>query len=144
MSGHAYVRLQRWQHPVRVGLPPQPRPVAQVAALGAFDGIEELEANKRVYAESRRLLLAELPKAGLDRIVPADGAFYLYVDVSAFTHDSLAFARAMIEETGIAATPGVDFDAEQGNRFMRYSYSGTAADMAEAAHRLRNWSRLRG
>ena len=119
-----------------------PPAVAQVAALGAFDGIAELEANKRVYAANRALLLAELPKAGLDRIVPADGAFYLYADVSAFTADSLAFARQMLDETGVAATPGVDFDAERGVRFMRFSYSGTTADMAEAAHRLRTWGRL--
>ena len=70
--------------------------VAQVAALGAFDGIEELEANKRVYAENRALLLAELPKAGLERIVPADGAFYLYVDVGDFTSDSVAFTKEML------------------------------------------------
>ena len=70
-----------------------PPTVAQVAAIGAFDGIEELEANKRVYAENRALLLDALPKAGLARILPADGAFYLYVDVSDFTADSLAFSK---------------------------------------------------
>jgi aspartate/methionine/tyrosine aminotransferase len=93
-----------------------PPTVSQVAALGSFDGVAELEANKRVYAANRELLLAELPKAGLDRIVPADGAFYLYADVSRFTDDSLAFAKLMLEETGIAATPGVDFDEARGRR----------------------------
>src|SRR5690606_4062903 len=120
-----------------------PPTVSQVAALGAFDGLEELEANKRVYAANRELLLAELPKAGLDRIVPADGAFYLYVDVSRFTDDSLAFAKLMLDETGIAATPGVDFDETRGRRFIRFSYAGTTADMAEAAERLQKWSRLK-
>src|SRR5712675_1186727 len=75
-----------------------PPTVAQVAALGAFDAIEELEANKRVYAENRASLLSELPKAGLERIVPADGAFYLYVDVGRFTADSVAFAKEMLAE----------------------------------------------
>jgi aspartate/methionine/tyrosine aminotransferase len=119
-----------------------PPTVAQVAAIGAFDGIEELEANRRVYAENRTLLLAELPKAGLTRIVPADGAFYLYVDVSDFTADSVAFAKEMLEETGVAATPGVDFDAERGSRYVRFCYAGTTADMAEAARRLQGWARL--
>jgi aspartate/methionine/tyrosine aminotransferase len=120
-----------------------PPTVAQVAAIGAFDGIEELEANKRVYAENRALLLAELPKVGLERIVPADGAFYLYVDIGDFGTDSLAFTKAMLEDIGIAATPGVDFDAERGGSFVRFCYAGTTADMAEAARRLKGWTRLR-
>ena len=120
-----------------------PPAVSQVAALGAFDGVDELEANKRVYAENRALLLDQLPKAGLDRIVPADGAFYLYVDVGAFTSDSVALTREMLADLGIAATPGVDFDAERGGRYVRLCYAGTTADMAEAAQRLQGWSRLK-
>jgi aspartate/methionine/tyrosine aminotransferase len=119
-----------------------PPTVAQVAAIGAFDGIEELEANRRVYAENRALLLDELPKAGFTQILPADGAFYLYVDVSDFTADSVAFTKEMLEETGVAATPGVDFDAERGARYVRFCYAGTTADMAEAARRLQAWARL--
>jgi aspartate/methionine/tyrosine aminotransferase len=119
-----------------------PPTVAQVAAIGAFDGIDELEANRRVYAENRTLLLAELPKAGFTQILPADGAFYLYADVSPFTADSVAFTKQMLEETGVAATPGVDFDAERGARYVRFCYAGTTADMAEAARRLQSWARL--
>jgi aspartate/methionine/tyrosine aminotransferase len=119
-----------------------PSAVSQIAALAAFDGVEELEANKRVYADNRALLLEQLPQAGLDRIVPADGAFYLYVDVSAFTSDSVAFTRDMLADLGIAATPGVDFDAQRGGRYVRFCYAGTTADMAEAAGRLQGWSRL--
>ena len=119
-----------------------PPAVAQVAALGAFDGMDELGANKRVYRANRDLLLAELPKAGLSNIVPADGAFYLYADVGNVTDDSLAFARLMLEETGVAATPGVDFDEARGRRFLRFSYAGATADMAQAAARLKAWGRL--
>ena len=119
-----------------------PPAVSQVAALGAFDGIDELEANKRVYAANRELLLRELPKAGLGEIVPADGAFYLYVDVSRYTSDSLAFAKLMLEETGVAATPGVDFDEARGRRFIRFSYAGSTEQMGEAAQRLQRWNRL--
>jgi len=120
-----------------------PPAVAQVAALGAFDGIDELEANKAVYAANRALLLRELPKAGLERIVPADGAFYLYVDVGEFSFDSVAFTKEMLGEVGIAATPGVDFDAAHGKRYVRFCYAGTTPDMAEAARRLQGWKRLR-
>ena len=119
-----------------------PPAVAQVAALSAFEGQDELEANKRVYAENRALLLDGLPKAGLQRILPADGAFYLYVDVGDFTADSHAFTREMLAEIGVAATPGIDFDADRGNRYVRFCYAGTTADMAEAARRLRAWARL--
>ena len=119
-----------------------PPAVAQVAALGAFDGMDELLANKRVYEANRDLLLAGLPKAGLTRIVPADGAFYLYADVGHVTDDALAFARTLLDETGIAATPGVDFDEARGRRFLRFSYAGATADMAEAVDRLQRWGRL--
>jgi aspartate/methionine/tyrosine aminotransferase len=118
--------------------------IAQVAALGAFDGLDELEANRRVYAQNRALLLEELPKARFSSFAPADGAFYLYCDVSHMTNDALAFARAMLQETGVAATPGVDFDGERGNRFVRFCYAGATADMAEAARRLKAWSAARG
>ncbi len=121
-----------------------PPAISQIAALGAFDGLDELAANKRVYAANRELLLAELPKAGLSKIVPADGAFYLYADVGHVTDDSLAFARLMLEETGVAATPGVDFDEARGRRFLRFSYAGSTTNMAEAASRLQRWGRLQG
>ena len=119
-----------------------PPTVAQVAALGAFDAVEELEANRRVYAANRDLLLAEFPNAGLSKIVPADGAFYLYVDVGAYTSDSLAFTKLMLDETGVAATPGLDFDPGRGGQYVRFSYAGATTEMAEAARRLQAWSRL--
>ena len=121
-----------------------PPAISQVAALGAFDGLDELAANKRVYVANRDLLLAGLPKAGLAKIVPADGAFYLYADVGDYTDDSLAFAKAMLEETGVAATPGVDFDEARGRRFLRFSYAGATTEMAEAVDRLQRWGPLQG
>lgn len=120
-----------------------PPAIAQAAALGAFDAMEELEANRRVYAENRALLLSELPQAGFTAFAPADGAFYLYCDVSGLTQDAAAFAKAMLEEVGVAATPGVDFDAERGHRYLRFCYAGTTADMAEAARRLKAWAAAR-
>lgn len=118
-----------------------PAAVSQIGALAAFDAIEELEANKAVYAANRELLLEELPRAGFSKLAPADGAFYFYADISEMTDDSGAFARRLLHEAGVAATPGIDFDPERGHRFIRFSYSGTTKDMAEAARRLRAWRR---
>lgn len=116
--------------------------VSQVAALGAFEAGEELEANRQAYANNRALLLEALPAAGLTNIAPADGAFYLYADVSAFTDDSRAFASAMLNEIGVAVTPGLDFDEARGGRFLRFSYAGTEADIEEGARRIAAWARL--
>jgi len=116
-----------------------PPTLSQLAAVSAFDCRDELDANVARYAKSRELLLNELPKAGFDQLAPADGAFYLYADISRFTNDSDAFCKRMLEETGVAATPGIDFDPERGTRFMRFSFAGSTDDMAKAAKRLLNW-----
>lgn len=120
-----------------------PPAIAQIAALGAFDARDELEANRRVYAANRDLLLAELPKAGFADIAPADGAFYLYANVAHWTDDALAFCGQMLREAGVATTPGVDFDAARGRHYVRFSYAGSTADMQEAARRLSAWPLLK-
>ena len=113
--------------------------IAQVAAEAAMDCRDELEGNKAAYARSRAALLAGLPRAGFDRIAAADGAFYLWCDVSALTNDSAAFSAAMLEGAGISATTGLDFDRGRGGRFLRFSYCGREADMAAAPERLARW-----
>jgi aspartate/methionine/tyrosine aminotransferase len=113
--------------------------IAQVAAEAAMDCTAELEAKKSAYARSRARLLEGLPRAGFERIAAADGAFYLWCDVAHLTNDSLAFCAQMLEGAGIAATPGVDFDRTRGARFLRFSYCGEEAAMAEAPARLKAW-----
>ncbi|MFD2183532.1 pyridoxal phosphate-dependent aminotransferase [Rhodoplanes azumiensis] len=113
--------------------------LSQVAAEAAFDGRAEMEAVKAGYARNREILTTGLPACGLDRFLPVDGAFYLYADVSAFTPDSHAFARALLEEAGVAATPGLDFDPAEGHRFVRFSYARSQADMIEAVARIGRW-----
>ena len=117
--------------------------ISQAAALGAFDARPELEANVDVYRTNRELLLSSLPTVGISKIVPADGAFYLYADVAEFTNDSLDFSRKMLAETGVAATSGFDFDETRGSRYMRFSYAGATADIQDALHRLGQWDRLK-
>ena len=116
-----------------------PPTLSQIAAVAALDCSEELDRNVAQYARNRELLLEELPKAGFDSIAPADGAFYLYADVSRMTDDSDAFCRVILAETGVAITPGIDFDPDRGNRFVRFSFAGTTETMAAAAKALQDW-----
>jgi aspartate/methionine/tyrosine aminotransferase len=118
-----------------------PPTLSQHAAQAVFDCRDELAANVARYARNRALLLEELPKAGFDRWAPAEGAFYLYADVGMLTNDSEAFCRRMLEETGVAVTPGIDFDPARGHRFVRFSFAGDTGDIAEAAARLKAWRR---
>ena len=113
--------------------------IAQVAALAAFECAEELDANVARYRRSRDLLVRALPQAGFGHLGPAEGAFYLWADVSDRTDDSRAFCARMLREAGVAASPGVDFDRTRGSSFVRFSYCGAEADMAEAADRLARW-----
>jgi aspartate/methionine/tyrosine aminotransferase len=118
-----------------------PQALPQYAAQVAFDCKSDLDRMVSRYADNRALLLRELPKAGFDRLAPADGAFYLFADVGHLTNDSVAFCQQMLDETGVATTPGVDFDPARGHRFLRFSFAGSSEDMAEAARRLVAWRR---
>ncbi len=113
--------------------------LSQRAAIAAFLATEHLEEVKARYAANRGLLLERLPKLGFRIAAPMDGAFYSYCDVSAFTNDSMDFARRMLAEIYVAATPGLDFDPGQGHRYMRFSYAGSHDEMLIALDRLAQW-----
>jgi aspartate/methionine/tyrosine aminotransferase len=113
--------------------------VSQVAAEAAFDCHAELQANIARYRRSRDHLVARLPEAGFRLVSPAEGAFYLFADVTERSNDSTALCARMLAEAGVAAAPGVDFDRARGSRFVRFSYCGPEADMVEAAARLATW-----
>ncbi len=115
--------------------------LSQIAAIEAFKGTGELEIVKGRYARNRELLMRRLPELGLVIAAPMDGAFYAFCDVSRLTNDSMEFARRMLEEAHVAATPGLDFDPLAGHRYMRFSYAGSPEDMNEAADRLAHWLR---
>lgn len=120
-----------------------PPHASQVAALAALDCIPEAEANLAVYARNRQMMLERLPKMGFDRIAPPEGAFYIYVDVSALTDNSLDFAAEVLEKAGVAVTPGLDFDPERGARTLRFSYARATADIAEGLDRLERFMAAR-
>ena len=127
--------IERLQQNLSISVPT----LSQIAAAAAFDGREEMETVKRGYEANRHILITGLPQAGLSDFLPADGAFYLYADVSKFTSDSFAFAKRMLEEAHVAATPGVDFDPVRGRQFIRFSYARSADDMREAVQRIARW-----
>ncbi|MBB5045868.1 aspartate/methionine/tyrosine aminotransferase [Rhodopseudomonas rhenobacensis] len=127
--------IERLQQNLAISVPT----LSQIAAAAAFEGRAEMEAVKRGYEENRKILITGLPQAGLTEFLPADGAFYLYADVSKFTDDSFAFAQRMLQEAHVAATPGVDFDPVRGRSFVRFSYARSATDMHEAVARISKW-----
>lgn len=111
--------------------------LSQIAAIAAFDAVDELETYKAQYHRNRDILREGLCEAGLGRFAPADGAFYIYVDVSDYTDDSYAFAGALLDDYGIAASAGVDFDQVNGRHMMRFSYAGKETEVIEAVQRLK-------
>jgi aspartate/methionine/tyrosine aminotransferase len=127
--------VERLQQNLAISVPT----LSQIAAQAAFDGRDELENIKHGYEENRRILLDGLPHAGLDSFLPVDGAFYLYADTSRFSNDSFQFATRMLEEAGVAATPGVDFDPIHGRNFLRLCYAGSRQEMREAVERIGRW-----
>lgn len=129
--------IERLQGNLAISVPT----LSQVAAEAAFDGRDEMDAVKHTYEDNRRILIGGLPKAGLDTFLPVDGAFYLYANVARFCDDSYDFARRMLEETHVAATPGVDFDPVDGRHYLRFCYAQSQADMHEAVERIGRWLR---
>jgi aspartate/methionine/tyrosine aminotransferase len=127
--------IERLQQNLSISVPT----LSQIAAEAAFAGRDEMEIVKRGYEANRHILIKGLPQAGLSEFLPADGAFYLYADVSKFTADSYEFARKMLEQAHVAATPGVDFDPVHGRSFVRFSYARSAAEMHDAVARITKW-----
>jgi len=127
--------IERLQQNLAISVPT----LSQIAAEAAFDARSEMEEVKHGYEHNRRILLDGLPKAGLGKFLPVDGAFYLYADVSRFSSDSFDFAKRMLEEAGVAATPGIDFDPVDGKNFVRFCYAGSADEMREAVRRIGDW-----
>ena len=118
-----------------------PPTLPQLAAVAAFtpDSIAEAETLVEQYTVNRELLLGGLPTIGLDRLAPADGAFYVYTDVSDYSTDSLAFCAQLLADTGVAIAPGVDFDTVHGGAYVRLSFAGPTDDVAEALRRMGPW-----
>ncbi len=116
-----------------------PPAVSQHGGIAVFDCGDELDANVARYARNRDVLLRRLPESGFERFAPADGAFYIYADASDFGEYSPTLCKRILNEAGVATTPGVDFDTFVGHRFVRFSFAGSTEDMEEACTRLAKW-----
>jgi aspartate/methionine/tyrosine aminotransferase len=120
-----------------------PPTLSQHVALAALDETAELESHVATYANNRRLLAEALAGLGIRRIAPSDGAFYLYADIGDVTRDSLAWCRELLEATGVALNTGRDFDAADGDRFVRISFAVSTAETLRAIEALDGWLRRR-
>jgi len=116
-----------------------PPSLSQHAALAAMDEQAVLEAYIETYRRNRALLLEALPKLGLGRIAPPDGAFYIWADISGFSDDSMDFCRRLLSDSGVTIAPGVDFDPVQGRHFVRFSFAVSEAETREALDRFSRW-----
>ncbi len=118
-----------------------PPVLSQIAGVAAFtpEATAEADGNLRHYATNRALLLDGLRHIGIDRLAPTDGAFYVYADVSDHTDDSIAFCSKLLDDTGVAIAPGIDFDTTHGNSFVRLSFAGPTGDIEEALRRIGPW-----
>jgi aspartate/methionine/tyrosine aminotransferase len=118
--------------------------VSQIAALAALDATDELDGHVARYRENRTIVIDGLASAGIADIAPADGAFYVYAHVPQFTTalgiDSLTLCRRWLDELGVAATSGIDFDLGRGHEYVRFSYAGPTDHMARACERLAGWT----
>ncbi|HMY08219.1 MAG: pyridoxal phosphate-dependent aminotransferase [Nocardioidaceae bacterium] len=118
-----------------------PPTLSQHAAIAAFTDQSRIELDGHVarYAKNRELLLGGLADLGISKLAPADGAFYVYADVSELTNDSYAWCRKLLDDTGVAVAPGIDFDTQRGNEFVRMSFAGSAEEIGAALTRLGDW-----
>lgn len=116
-----------------------PSAIAQHAALAALRADAELDERVARYRRNRDRLRAALARGGLDRVAPPDGAFYLWVDVRDRGEPATRLCRRLLEETGVAITPGTDFDRERGEGWVRLSFAGAEAEVGAAADRLAAW-----
>jgi len=114
--------------------------VSQVVGLAAFDCQAELDAHVERYRRNRALLLDGLAATGITAVADADGAFYVYADVSHLTDDSMDLCSRWLDELGLASTPGLDFDTARGHSWVRFSYAGTADDIGAACTALEGWT----
>lgn len=118
--------------------------LSQIAATAALEERDYSEEQKASYAANRQVLTEGLRDIGFDLPASGDGAFYAYAGIGKFSNDSMQFCETMLEQAGVAATPGIDFDRTDGNGYVRFSYAGTRASIEQALERLQLFVRAGG
>jgi len=113
--------------------------ISQIAAEAALDARAELDQVAQIYARNRALVVPAFKKLGLSDVAPADGAFYVYGSIVKWSNDSFDFSKRMLNEAGVAATPGHDFDTIDGAHTVRFSLAASEERIAEGVRRLEQW-----
>jgi aspartate/methionine/tyrosine aminotransferase len=116
--------------------PPTP---SQYAAMAAFDSADVLDSHVQRYKHNRDIFVKGLPEAGFDRFIEPQGAFYIYVRAKDLKEDSKEFCMRMLNEIYITASPGSDFDPQQGKDYVRFCYAGSTESIEETVQRLKDW-----
>jgi aspartate/methionine/tyrosine aminotransferase len=114
--------------------------ISQVVGLAAFDAQDELDAHIQHYRSNRAILLGGLAASGITNVAEADGAFYVYGNVTHLADDSMILCRRWLDELGVASTPGLDFDTARGHQWVRFSYAGSAGDISGACAQIGTWN----
>jgi aspartate/methionine/tyrosine aminotransferase len=114
---------------------------AQYAALAAYGAgaQQELQKRREIFRDRRDFLLPALRELGFEIPLVPQGAFYLYADCSRFTDDSQAFALRLLDQAGVAITPGLDFGSHRAAQHVRFSYANTLDNLREGVARLREY-----
>lgn len=118
-----------------------PPTLSQYVGLASLPDTSEVDAYVQEYRRNRDLLLSGLPQCGFGRLSQVQGGFYIYADVGGLTNDSPSFCRELLNETGVAITPGVDFDPARGSRTVRVSFAGSTESIEQAVERMMKWRR---
>ena len=113
--------------------------IAQYAAVKVFDCIDQLNQVVNIYEKNKNYVFDVLKKTAWNKLSESDGAFYTYIDISEFSQDSFIVVKKILDETGVALTPGTDFDKLNGRNFIRLSFSGEHQLVKEALDILSTW-----
>jgi aspartate/methionine/tyrosine aminotransferase len=119
---------------------PTPSQHAALAAFGA-ENLAILEERRQVFGERRDYLLAALRELGFEIPLVPEGAFYLYAGLGPHGDDSLVFAARLLEEAGVAVTPGPDFGSHLAERHLRFAYTTELGRLESGVERLRGFLR---
>ena len=117
-----------------------PSNAGQFLAIQSINHVKYFESHRARYKKNREILLQALPEMGFSQILPPDGAFYLYADIKKFKLSSEEFVQKLLIDTGVAITPGIDFDTARGSDTVRFSFSCSESEAVDAMERLYKWT----
>ena len=116
-----------------------PSSISQYTAIETFNYYYYFDDVVKSYIRKRNFLIKRLRAIGFKNFFVPNGAFYFYIDVSNFTKNSYKFCEKMVEDISVTVAPGIDFDAKNGNSYIRISFAGSEKDLKKALSRIEKW-----